>query len=63
MAILAMSVPALSTVGLNRAPVLAFRVDRVVAGRCRYSHSLWERIIGSDPIRTALGVFEIINLD
>ena len=40
-----------------------FHVDRVVAGRCRYGRSLRERFIGSDLTRTALRVFQIVNLD
>ena len=47
----------------DRAPVVAFHVDRVVTGRCRHGRSLWERIIGSDLTRTALRVFQIVNFD
>src|SRR5262245_9294303 len=49
--------------GLDRVPVLAFHVDQAVAGGCRNGRSFWERFIGSDLTRTALWVFEIINLD
>ena len=63
MAVIAMSMPAFSAdqaqsrsrAGLSRRPGRG--------GRCRHGRSQWERIIGSDLTRTALRVFQIVNLD